>query len=366
MKKILFYIGSLNSGGAERQLVYTVLGFKDKGYEVKILTNYDINKYDFMLKKKDVEVICTNTTNKNVIIRFIKIAKVILDYKPDIVNSFLGSRNIEMMFMAKILGVKKRVASIRNVSEQEFKGIKIFKHFSTDLITNSYKAKDQILKRHKNIKNLNVVHNGLDINRFKNLNSEYLREELGLYKYKKIGICIGRIIEQKNHIELLKALVDLFKEKRLGEKDLFLLVGNCIDKEILKKIKWIVKDNNLENNIKWIGPRKDIENLLDISDYLVLPSKYEGFPNVVMEAMASKTFVIATDVGGTRELINNNKTGILVKKSINEDIKNGISQYLKSFSEEEKIIKNQAYGFIKSFSIEKLVEKNIDIYKGRK
>ena len=110
-----------------------------------------------------------------------------------------------------------------------------------------------------------------------------------------------------------------------------------------------------------MGKRKDIVNLLAISDYLILPSKYEGFPNVVMEAMVSETFVLATDVGGTKELVENLKTGILIKSPAKNFIKESLKLYL-SLSEEEKkkIIKNAEDG-IKNFSIEELIEKNINL-----
>lgn len=362
IKNILIYTGSLNSGGAERQLVYTAIGLKKKGNDVKILINFPINSYKNMLENCDIEVICSDTNKYSLLKRYFYIVKIILKFKPDIVHSYLSSKNLEAMFFSWLLRVKKRVASIRNVSEKEFRFFNLYKNKATNIICNSLKAKVELEKKYGINEKVKVVHNGLDLKRFENLDSGYLMEEINLNSYKRIGISIGRIVEQKNHIELVKALVNLFKSKIMNKDDIVLLVGNILDQQIYDDFMKEIVKNKLEKNIRYIGERKDIENLLEISDYLILPSKYEGFPNVVMEAMASETFVIATDVGGTAELVKDKETGILIKISDKKMIQTGIKEYLLMDSQKKELMIKTSNKFIKEFNIENLIKKTMKVY----
>lgn len=362
MKKVLLYIGSLGSGGAERQLVYTATGLKDKGYAVKVIINYPRYHYLQKLEEKKIEVICTNSPGKRLFRRYLILIKVFLSYRPDIVHSFTGNKNLEMMFLSFIFFIETRIASIRNVSKNEFKYFKFYSLFSKKIVCNSEKAKIKLEKLYGKNKKIEVVYNGMDFEDFnveKNLLNEVKKE---LKKDNRIGVCIGRVVKQKNQIELIKAIVRLYKEKKLYEKDIFYFVGKIDDKKRYQEIVEILKKSNLEDKVKFLGERKNIKEILQISDYLVLPSLYEGFPNVVMEAMVMNTLVIATSVGGTPELIENKKTGLLIDEPKEECIYEKINEYLK-FKEEEKIkIIAQAKSKIMKFSIKNLVKNTEEVY----
>ena len=360
--KILFYTGSLNSGGAERQLVYIASGLVAKGHQVKVLINYPIYHYKNLLDK-NIEVICSNSSKYTLYKRYYYLIKEILKFKPDVVYSFLGNRNLEAMFISRILGVKKRISSIRNASEYEYRYYKNFERYSTDIICNSKKAKTELEKIYGENKKLKVIYNGIDVGKYKiDINIGSLKKELGISPEDRVGIFIGRISEQKNHSECIKAYIELFQKKYLTLKDKLFLVGNILDKTIYEEIIKSVNENKLDKNIIYLGERKDIINLLKISDYLILPSKYEGFPNVVMEAMLTNTFVLATDVGGTAELVQNMKTGILIEKPEKDNIRNEILKYMNlEQKEKEKIVKN-AREKIEYFTIARLVNENLKIY----
>ena len=88
----------------------------------------------------------------------------------------------------------------------------------------------------------------------------------------------------------------------------------CVGKDsgILPDLKAQARDRNLGGKILWLGQRTDIPNLLAATDVGVLASREEGLPTAVMEGMAAGLPMVVTDVGGTSELVIDNKTGILV------------------------------------------------------
>lgn len=363
MKKILFYIGSLGSGGAERQLVYTALGLSKKGYKIKILINYNIIHYEDILKKENIDIVCTNTSSKMLFKRFYLILKEIRNFKPDIVHSFLSERNLEAMLLSRLLRVKIRIASIRNVSKREFKYFYMYKNFSTKIICNTERAQIYLAKKYNIQDKLKVIYNGIDLEKFSDLQDKKLSKKNHEISAKRVGICIGRIEEQKNHISLLKALIQLFKENILLKEDIFLLVGNKIDQKIYAEINQLIVENNLQKNIKYLGVIKNIKEILSASDYLILPSKWEGFPNVLMEAIASNVFVIATDVGGTKELLKDNENGILIKLPEERYIYESIKEFLKMNENMIELKKKKAKEFIQKFDLKNYIEQVEKTYK---
>lgn len=119
--------------------------------------------------------------------------------------------------------------------------------------------------------------------------------------------CVGRLTEQKGYpyiIQSMKIISARFPSVRL------LIVG---DGELRDELTRLVRDLELCDYIFFLGLRKNVPMILKQCDVFVLPSLWEGLPTVVMEAMICSIPVIATDIPGTRELIENGKTGFLVK-----------------------------------------------------
>lgn len=118
---------------------------------------------------------------------------------------------------------------------------------------------------------------------------------------------VGRLVEQKGHKFLLEALKIVREQTEINIK--LIIIGSGLLEQTLKQ-KTIILE--LQNNVQFLGSRNDVINILPCFDLMVLPSLWEGFPTVLLEAMALNVPVIATDVSGSRELVIPNQTGILV------------------------------------------------------
>ncbi len=352
---ILFYIGSLWSGGAERQLVYTAIEAEKRGYRTIIVTDDPKNNYQTMLHGSSITMICTRTSKRTPIKRLYRLLHIIHKQTPDVVHSFLATKNCWAMLCAYLLRVPVRIASVRNCNKTAFTGIKFYSKLATSIIFNTNRAKEIAIKEYSVPKKKTfVIHNGLDLIRFGN--------NLPLFRIGKTnGLMIGRITPQKNHTGLIEAL------RLLTEQEGFIpftinFCGNIMDNRLLQELNTLIKQYKLERQIQYLGQITDIPDLLAKSDFLILPSLYEGFPNVVMEAMASKTFVIATAVGGTPELVKNMENGILITTTSGEDIAKAIKLYLSLKDEEKNRIINQAYTDIQKYSIKKMFEETEKLY----
>jgi len=145
----------------------------------------------------------------------------------------------------------------------------------------------------------------IDINMISDI--DQYRESLDLKKEDFVVMILADINKNKNHIQIIKAM-NLLVKKYPNIKVIFAGTG-----VLENKLKTIVKNHKLDENIKFIGYRKDVYELIQCSDCVGLFSKREGLGKCLLEGMTMKKALIATDTRGPRELIDNNKNGYLVK-----------------------------------------------------
>ena len=166
---------------------------------------------------------------------------------------------------------------------------------------------------------IEVIHNGVDLSSFNvfHLKSDAERENEGLV----IGT-VARLSEPKDHGNLLRAFALVLKKI---PKVRLMLVG---DGDLRADIEFMIRELGIEENVEMLGRRGDIPELLATMDIFVLPSKREGFPISILEAMACGKPVVATDVGGVSEIISNREDGIIVQPEDHESLAAALLQLL--------------------------------------
>jgi glycosyltransferase involved in cell wall biosynthesis len=158
-----------------------------------------------------------------------------------------------------------------------------------------------------------VVHNGVEVEAFKfdPANRARIRRELGLTDKELVFGIVGQITPRKGQVELARTFAAV--QKRIPSK--LLVVGAPVfndDELYLEELQRTVKDLKIETAVKLIGARPDVAAIMHALDALVINSKSEALVVVALEAMACRTPIIATDVGGTGEIIEHGKNGWLV------------------------------------------------------
>jgi len=149
---------------------------------------------------------------------------------------------------------------------------------------------------------LRMVHNGVPLHHFDVPVDNALRATLGVGVEQRIVLTIGRLVQQKGHRYLLQAAARV-------PNAVFVLLGDGPEQSALEAQASAL---GVRNRVVFLGYRQDVPDLLACADLLVLPSLFEGLPLSVLEAMAAGKPVIATDVGGTSEVIEPEQTGLLV------------------------------------------------------
>ncbi|WP_058485655.1 glycosyltransferase family 4 protein [Defluviitalea phaphyphila] len=188
----------------------------------------------------------------------------------------------------------------------------------------------------------------------KDSNKQLKKEKMGFYKEDILVLSIGEFTKNKNQ----KQIIDAFA--KIINSNLHLLFVGDGAKE--KNLKSYVKDMDLSKNIHFLGYRRDIPDILAISDIFILTSKREGLPRAMMEAMATGLPIIATDIRGSRDLVKDGVNGYLVKI---DDINLTAKALEKLINDRE--LRNKmglnSQNIIKDYSIDKVLKEMKKIYE---
>lgn len=147
---------------------------------------------------------------------------------------------------------------------------------------------------------------------------EKLKKKLAIPPLAVVLISVGELNENKNHKFVLKAL------REIKEDNIVYLI--CGKGNMKRKLEKLCKKYGLDNKVRLLGYRKDLSEILQISDVLVMPSKREGLPTAVMEAMVGRVAVIGSSIRGNNELIEDKVSGYLVPQGNIECMKERILQ----------------------------------------
>ena len=230
-------------------------------------------------------------------------------------------------------------------------------HWTDTIITinnEDYKAARKMkLKKNGKVYKVNGV--GINLDEFKNLNVNRLvkRKELGLGEDDFILIGVGRIEKNKNYEMSIKAI------KNLNNKKIHLLI--CGDGVQEKKIKDLTVNLGLEKNIHFLGFRRDIKELLKISDCYLSSSRREGLSRAVMEAMASGLPCVVSKIRGNTDLIEENINGFLFQVDSVSELEQKIYQVVNDNKNRELMKKNNLIK-IKNYDIKEINQNIFDIY----
>lgn len=209
-------------------------------------------------------------------------------------------------------------------------------------------------------KKIKVIHNAINIEEFakSRVNKSRKKKELGIDIEKTVITTVGRLTKQKGQIYLIKAADQILKAGIDAE---FLIIG---EGELRQNLENLTKDLHLEDRIHFLGVREDVNELLGISDIFVLPSLCEGFGIVIIEAMAAGVPVIASNIDGIKEVIEDKKTGLLVPSKSPKEIANGVIYLLESTKKVQSMTKRASEKVKKKFSIDRMVKEYENVYEG--
>ncbi|NPA87534.1 MAG: glycosyltransferase family 4 protein [Epsilonproteobacteria bacterium] len=291
-----------------------------------------------------------------------EIKKVIRKINPDILHTFMHKPNI----YGNLTGHKNRINTITGLGSffiyDDFKSKTIRKIIETLYKFTTKSTKKVIFQNSDDLryfvekrivppeKSVLIKSSGIDTKTFAPMQkSQKLLKELDI-KDKPVVLMIARVIKDKGVEEFIKA-AEILKEKAE-----FLYVGN-IDKGN--------KNAYLPNwkNVKYLGFRRDIKDLISICDVFVLPSYREGVPRTLLEAASMAKPIVTSDAPGCREVVEDNKNGFLVPVRDYKALAKKLEILIDNPQMREKMGEYGRIKVLKEFDIEVVVSQYIKIYE---
>ena len=129
-----------------------------------------------------------------------------------------------------------------------------------------------------------------------------------------------------------------------------------------KEIEQLVHRANLEDVFCFTGPRQDIPELLSVCDAFVLPSRNEGMPRALMEAMSMSLPVVATNAGGIPEVVENNVSGLIVPRQNPDALAEGLVKIIHDPVLRRRLGKAARIRILNHFSLEAMVDRYVEFY----
>ena len=329
---ILYAIGSLGLGGAEKQMALLIRLLDEMNLNCQLFALEPFGPLNEYLKKTKVTIYDGGYfSGKPWVLKFLlliralfRLLHVIKTVRPDVIHAYLPLTSFMGALAGRMAGVPLIITSKRALGNHQGRnrGWRFFdvaafwlSHFVT--VNSKAVGEDTLVRDRGNESKIRLIYNGVQASNFISDNSarRKIREKLALNPDQNVIITVANLIPYKGHHELIEAaaiVTDKYPDSY------FLLIGE--DRGIRKDLEMRVKELGIGKNIIFLGQRNDIPNLLAASDISVLPSHEEGFSNVILESMAAGLPVVATCVGGNPEAIVNGETGWLVPPKDPEEL----------------------------------------------
>ncbi len=362
-KNLLIFMPSVEGGGVEKNFFLIVNYISDKFSNISLITA------DKSIKKKINKKINIIGPNSNIwqtksrypkyFICVLYLIEFLISNKKTLIFSFQA--NLYAILIAKIF--KKKIITRSNASSEGWSKnfvkrfiYKIFLKLSDQVVVNSYDFKKELDNKF-NI-SCHVILNPLNKLEINKKSKEKLKFDF--FKKNKIKlITVGRLVDQKDQLTLLKA-INLIKEKNIQ----LLIIGNGEKKAIL--MNYIIK-KKLSSIVKIISFKTNPFKYMKQANIFLLTSKFEGLPNVLLEAQALRKYIISTKCPtGPREILLNGKAGDLVNIGDYKKLSKKIEIYsIKTLKNKKELNKKINYGYknLKRFEFNLNMKKYYNLIK---
>lgn len=360
MKRILQVMPEFGLAGAERMCETLVDQLLDTGeYDVYVISLYDFHSpITERMERKGVKLLYLGKKRGFDVSAIFKIATVMKENKIQIVHTHLYVMPY-VIPAAMIAKVPVRIHTVHNEAKKEVGAFRrrlakfFYKHCHVVPVSISPLITETIADEYGLVKeSIPMVFNGTNLSKCM-VKSNYEITK-GVFRY----IHIGRMSFQKNHEIIVKAAKLLKQDHRKFVID---LVGGG-EKE--QEIKDMVKQQDVQDVINFVGLHDNVYPLLYNSDCFILPSRYEGMPVTLVESMGCGMPIIASAVGGVPDMITNEVSGLLIHPNSME-LYHAMIKMMDGGASYRKSLGQKAFVKSKLFSAENMRDGYIRIYNSK-
>ena len=360
--KIVYLVDFLRTiqAGTEKQLAFLLENLPQAGYDVNLISFQDSpflrDGARHLFPSINISTLEASADISKTPGAIVRLHSLLRRLKPDMVHTFFTTANTLGILAARMAGVKHCISSRRdmgfNISSVDLCLLRFANRFTSRIMVNSENVKQNVIGReHVNPNHVEVVHNAISIS-----DGTANIERTG-FEQPIIGI-VANLNRPVKRVELFIRAAALIKGSHKGAQ--FRIIG---DGHLRSGLEQLASDLGIGSCTVFMGRRNDVQRQLQNMTVGIICSDSEGLSNAIMEYMAASLPVVATDVGGNRELVRHGETGALVPPNNEEALAAAVIDLL----DDPNKCASMGYAgreFIKdNFSVEKMQKETCNIYK---
>lgn len=365
--KILQISSAKTFGGGEKHFIDLCRGLQERGHEVYAVlrpTSDWKERLNFLPKENILHVSIRNSFG---IFSAQKIARFVREKNIDIVHAHVARDYFPASLICRIAKTSKFV-----LTRHVLFPMKPFHRFALNNLSKAIAVSKGVERQLQALflrEKIKVVSNGIEVKELSAKEKQTMREAFRFeneipFDAFLIGT-VGELKELKGQRDFVLA-ANLIAEK--FPEAHFVVVGkdNSVNQTFRREIKRMVKVFGLEKRFLWLNWVEDTAILLNALDVYVSPSHSESFGLAILEAMGNQTAIVATETEGAKELLLNDKTGLLVEIREPVQIAEAINKLLSDENLRKELGQNAANDAKEKFSLEKMIDETERIYQSLK
>ncbi len=312
--RVMLFTDSFIRGGTERQFVETLKHLDRQKYEIIVGCLHkrgpllgDVQSFGFEIVEFPIRSLYKKDTVRWFwrLVRFLRNNRIAMLHAFDFYTVLFAVPAGRLARVPVVLATRRELLDLRGKWQQ--RAVRVGCWLATGVVANSRAAAANLFSERRNGTKVTIIPNSVDRNVFRSTVSPgEIRRQLGLRENVPVVGVLAALRPEKDLQTFLSAAARVSKEMPEAQ---FLVIGDGTERSKLEQYAF---DLGLSDHISFLGDQTEVANLLAALDVCVLSSLTESLPNAVLEAMTMGRPVVATNVGGTPELVVDGETGYLV------------------------------------------------------
>lgn len=368
---ILFIGTQIATGGAQKLLLELGEWLSSQGYDVTVVFFYDrdnlyqdwISRYPFTIYNLDAFNNNLSRTKNipNLITGLKKLWSIFKQKDFDATITFTHDSNILGLPIAWLARVPERIGThlgeIRGMPswQRKLHTFLINIGMIQTLVTSSSRLKEDSIHQGVKANRIQVIYNSITPFEIKETTRKEGRSYLQLSSTNIFVLSIGRLVYEKGHEFLIRAMAKV-RDSNDNVKTYI-----CGSGPLYEDLDGLIKELRLQEHVKLLGYTEDLTQLLASADVFALPSRWEGLPMALLEAMMAGLPIIATQVSGVEEVVENRKHGLLIPTGDVDALAEAILQLAKSQDQRRKMGLLSRTHVLENYSISVMASKYLDL-----
>ena len=365
--RIFKFIYALAIGGTERQFVHTTRELHNRG--LKVHAGLMLRKGDFLQDIQSLGIPLLDYPTPSMFSprtfrQQLRLRRDLRHYEIQILHTYGFYANVFAIPAARLARTPVIIASVRDtgvyLTPMMQQAQKTACRMAHCIVANSYAVRDWLVNDGVNPNSIRVIWNGIVVPNQGRPKELRIRTELGISPDSPVVATVCRVNRSKGLEYLLQAATTVVREMPTVR---FVIVGTDGNEPgYQSELETTAAKLGIREHVLFIGQRTDVADILNEVDLSVLPTLSEGLSNVLLEAMAAGLPIVATRVGGNPEVVQHDKTGILIPPKDSVSLSRAICEILRNRDLASRFGQAGRERVVRDFSIQSAIQRTEELY----